>query len=65
MKNKEEFIKICPKCGSIDLPIKSNFIDMLMPVAEKCEKCGYSGLFPEINIKEIEDFRKNFNKNSG
>ncbi|MEK6892141.1 MAG: hypothetical protein AABX25_03070 [Nanoarchaeota archaeon] len=64
MKNKEEFIKICPKCANIDLPVKSNFIDMLMPVSEKCEKCGYSGLFPEININEIEDFRKNINKNT-
>ena len=64
MKNKEEFIKICPKCGSIDLPVRSNFIDMLMPSPEKCGKCGYSGLFPEININEIEDFRKNINKNT-
>ncbi len=55
---KQNFIKICPKCGSIDLPVKSNFADMLMPVPEKCRKCKYSGLFPEIDIEEIERFRK-------
>lgn len=60
---KEEFIKICPKCGSIDLPIRTSFVEMLAPTPEKCRKCGYSGLFPEIDINEIKEFRNNLKKN--
>ena len=45
---KKQYTKICPKCGSIDLPIKTNFVEMLMPTPEKCRKCNYNGLFPEI-----------------
>ncbi len=54
---KKRYTKICPKCGSIDLPITNNFAEMLAPTPEKCIKCGYSGLFPEIEINEIEEFR--------
>ena len=61
MKNKK-FIKICPKCGSIDIPIRTDFAEMLAPTPEKCKKCSYSGLFPEIEINEIEEFRKDINK---
>lgn len=63
MKNKQ-FIKICPKCGNIDLPVRTQFVEMLAPTPEKCKKCGYAGLYPEIEINEIEEFRKNLkNKN--
>ena len=58
MKSKEQYTKICPRCGSIDLPIRTDFVEMLMPSPEKCKKCDYTGLFPEIEINEIEDFRK-------
>ena len=61
MINKQ-FTKICPKCGSIDLPIITDFVGMLMPTPEKCRKCEYSGLFPEIEINEIEQFRDDINK---
>ena len=56
------FTKICPKCGNIDLPITTNFAEMLVPTPEKCKKCNYSGLFPEIDINEIEGFRKGLKK---
>lgn len=55
---KEQYTKICPKCGSIDLSIRTDFIEMLAPTPERCKKCGYTGLFPEIEINEIEEFRK-------
>ena len=60
--DKKQFTKICPKCGSIDIPIRTNFAEMLMPTPEKCKKCNYSGLFPEIEINEIESFRKSLKK---
>lgn len=58
MKNKKLYTKICPKCGSIDLPVRTDFVEMLAPTPEKCKKCGYTGLFPEIEINEIEKFRR-------
>ena len=61
MKSKN-YTKICPKCGSIDLPIRTDFVQILAPTPEKCKKCGYMGLFPEIEINEIEDFRKTIKK---
>ena len=60
---KKQFIKICPKCGSIDLTIAAGFAQMLAPTPEKCGKCNYAGLFPEIEINEIKEFRENFKKN--
>ncbi len=57
MKSKQ-FTKICPKCGNIDFPIIS-FAQMLAPIQEKCKKCGYAGLLPEIEINEIGKFREN------
>ena len=62
MKDKKQYTKICPKCGSIDLPVKTSFVDILAPTPEKCGKCSYAGLFPEIDINEIEEFRKNISK---
>ena len=62
MKSEQQFTKICPKCGNIDLPTITNFVQILAPTPEKCKKCGYTGLFPEIEIGEIEKFRKRINK---
>ena len=62
MKDKKQYTKICPKCGSIDLPIRTDFVQMLAPTPEKCRKCSYTGLFPEIEINEIEEFRKELKK---
>lgn len=59
---RTRYTKICPKCGSIDLPIITEFIQILAPTPEKCRKCSYTGLFPEIDIDEIESFRKNIKK---
>ena len=62
MNKKAEYTKICPKCGNIDMPIRTDFIQILAPTPEKCKKCGYTGLFPEIDINEVENFRKRLKK---
>ena len=54
---KNKFIKICPKCGSIEMPVMEGFAQMLAPTPQMCSKCGYTGLFPEIDINEIEKFQ--------
>ncbi len=58
MMSNEKYTKICPKCGSIDLPVITSFVEILAPTPEKCRKCNYTGLFPEIEINEIGNFRK-------
>ncbi len=55
---KIHYTKICPNCGTIP-QIRTDFIQILAPTPEKCRKCSYSGLFPEIDINEIEEFRIN------
>ena len=57
MKAKKQYTKICPKCGNLDLPIRTGFVEILAPTPEKCKKCSYAGLFPEIDTNKIEEFR--------
>lgn len=42
----------------MDFLIKTGFVEMLMPTPEKCKRCGYTGLFPEIEIDRINKFRR-------
>ncbi|HLG24618.1 MAG TPA: hypothetical protein VI564_06850 [Candidatus Nanoarchaeia archaeon] len=56
--NNKNYTKICPKCANIDFQVQLGFAQMLAPSSETCNKCNYTGLFPEIDIKEIENFRK-------
>ena len=56
--DRKNYTKICPKCGNIDFPAQFGFAQMLAPSPEACKKCNYSGLFPEIEINEIGNFRK-------
>ena len=59
--NNTKYTKICPKCGNLDL-FMTSFAQIFAANPYKCEKCNYSGLFPEININDIEKFRKNIKK---
>ncbi len=52
---KEKFVRICPKCGSID--ITRLVFRILGPLI--CKNCDYKNpIFPEIEINKIELFRK-------
>ena len=55
MKN---YAKICPKCGSTDIKIPPAGMDMKMAYKDYCQKCGNWGMFPEVKISEINNFRK-------
>ena len=54
------YIKICPRCNSIDIEIKgqghlSGLTALGLPTVYRCRKCGYRGYaFPEIDLNEIE-----------
>ena len=56
-------IRICPKCGSIDLEKDDKkgltYLGGISP-NYKCNSCKFSSpLFPEIDIENIKKFRKN------
>jgi len=59
MRNKT---LICPKCGSIDIKLHPDHLSALIgvtPIENQCNNCRYlSRIFPEIDIKDIEKFRK-------
>lgn len=63
-KNKamDVFVKICPKCGSVDVGVDfSNPVvwDYGTNAKYRCNKCGnLSPIFPEIALNEVESFRK-------
>jgi predicted nucleic-acid-binding Zn-ribbon protein len=58
MKDKKYFFKICPKCANNELPLSNSFTQFIAPVPEICKKCGYSGLFPEIEMSELKKFKE-------
>lgn len=57
------FIKICPRCASTDITIPPGGSDLLMSLPDYCSKCGLAGRFPEIDVEEIEKFKKEFVRN--
>jgi len=59
---KEKFIKICPKCGSIDITIPPAGMDFGMAISDYCSDCKNRGIFPEIEISKIKNFKKNLQK---
>lgn len=62
MPEKEQYTKICPKCGSIDVQV-----DFSNPVVwaygtttkYKCNSCGHMApIFPDVFASKILNFRK-------
>ena len=60
---KENFVRICPKCGSINLIVDYPNITTPMMIGSKCQDCGYSGVCPEVEISNIKEFKKKSIKN--
>jgi len=57
MPEKEEYVSVCPKCGSpnieTDFSQPANIMGGIYP--SKCNNCNYVGkIFPEINIKDLK-----------
>lgn len=65
--DEEKYVKICPKCGSLDISFDSLSLgqfDMRNGSFEEyCLDCNYgkyeyNAIFPQIKFDEIEIFRK-------
>lgn len=63
----ESRIHVCPKCGNIelkpyDIAMQSTTFKQGVVVFMKdnyyCEKCGYQGICPLINVSELKAFKK-------
>ena len=50
-------VKICTKCGSVNIGVPKQGIDLLN-LESVCKDCGTKAVFPEIDIDEVEEFRK-------
>jgi len=51
-------IKICPNCGSTNIKIPPAGLDIKMTIKDYCMDCGYRGIFPLIEEKDIKEFQK-------
>lgn len=64
-----KLLKICPKCGSLDMSILPNKNSRLRTrlwsncLFNSCSDCGYEGVFPEIGKETVPEFQKNLKKN--
>lgn len=69
--NKENRIKICPKCRSKNIKelTESSAVNLLYhyssPRIYRCSKCGFTNpIFPEIEEKKLKKMQKELSKNS-
>ncbi len=62
-QDKEEYIQICPKCGSPDIEVdftnaaavSAGFIGQV----KKCNYCGHTGkFFPEVPISKVKKLKE-------
>ncbi|MBS3132391.1 hypothetical protein J4212_08215 [Candidatus Woesearchaeota archaeon] len=60
--NQEEYLKVCPQCGSTEIKIPNAGLDIGMSVRDKCVECGNIGNFPEILKEQLDEFRKELKK---
>jgi len=57
MKEKK-FIKICPKCGSINITIPPAGLGLKISQLDYCKDCKNQDIFPEIEEDKVEYFKK-------
>ncbi|HLC55909.1 MAG TPA: hypothetical protein VJJ23_01605 [Candidatus Nanoarchaeia archaeon] len=55
MKDIEKYIKICPKCRSLNIKVENALTTGFLPNSYICINCKYKGMiFPEIEISRLE-----------
>lgn len=58
------YVKICPRCGSIDIGVPKRGMD-LVDMRSLCRSCGNIGVFPEVEIEKVEEFKKSLKEGTG
>jgi len=58
-KAQEKYVKVCPKCSSIDISIDLKMAWLGEASTSTCNECGYTNtFFPEVEISKVKDFMK-------
>lgn len=66
----KDFVRVCPNCGSTDwkfpnpLKVTESMINIPAMVNNlfECNKCGYVGIFFEVEKDKLKEIQKNFKK---
>lgn len=54
---KKEFVKICPRCGGLEVAEKVSISKNL--VGDSCKDCGFASVvFPKVEKNQVKKFRK-------
>ena len=56
VKEKNKFVKVCPKCGSSD--VYSNPAQYLDYNISICKHCGYNGTMVEVEEKHLAELQR-------
>ncbi len=64
MINKQisRYVKVCLLCGGTNIKMPNLGLDVRMTIRDKCLDCDYIGNFPEIDVKNAEEFKKKLKK---
>ncbi|HIH34327.1 MAG TPA: hypothetical protein HA282_02875 [Nanoarchaeota archaeon] len=61
LKKELEFVKICPKCNSLDLKTDMRLVFLGDASTLTCKDCGYTNtFFPEVEAGKLKEFAKEF-----
>ncbi len=55
-KEKKRYVAYCPRCKSIE--VHPTLMGVIGGAGFKCEKCGYRGFCPEIDVDKINELKK-------
>jgi hypothetical protein len=61
-----KYIKICPKCGSINIAYQTGTFGQLgeRTFFDRCNECQFQGIIPEIKEENVQEFRKTLKNSS-
>ena len=62
MEPKKKYVKVCLHCGSTNTKIPPAGLDIKMTLPDYCAECGNRGIFPEVEIYKLNEFRKEIRK---
>lgn len=53
-------MKLCPRCGSGNVEMSKTGVLGITPMNDLCGKCGYKGIFPDVD--DVKEFKRRLNE---